>query len=107
MKLSTDENADHKDHGSDHYSERSTIMISRALHLQVPPAGGAGVRHPDHAHIDDLPGGLHGDALELAQTVLKLGGGVRGIQLHHALIQQQLLAGAVVIPVLLLLFPGK
>ena len=60
-----------------------------------------------HAHVDNLARGLDRDALQLAQAVLKLGRGVRGVQIHHALVQQQLLAGAVVIPVLLLLFPAK
>ena len=43
---------------------------------EIPPAAGVGVRHPHHADINDLSRGLHGDALQLPQTVLKLGRGV-------------------------------
>ena len=54
--------------------------LSGAQHLQFPPGSGVGVRHPHHAHVDDLSGGLHGDALELAQTVLKLCRSVAGLK---------------------------
>ena len=83
----------------------------RTLGLPAPDHGAVGgpggLRNSHHAHVDNLARGLDRDALQLAQAVLKLGRGVRGVQIHHALIKQQLLAGAVVIPVLLLLFPGK
>ena len=67
--------------------------------------GSGGLRDSDHTNVNDLPRSLDSDALQLAEAVLKLGGSVGVAQLHHALVKQQLLAGAVIIPVLLLLFP--
>ena len=58
-----------------------------------------------HSNINDLSGRLHCDALQLAQTVLELSRGVGGGQLHHTLIQQQMVASLGVLLELLLFFP--
>ena len=88
---------------SDH--NNGTGCILGTGHWAICSSGG--LRDSDHTHVNDLPRGLDSDTLQLAEAVLELGGGVRVAQLHHALVKQQLLSGAVIIPVLLLLFSEK